>query len=130
LREPQMGSIVVDGPAGVDERPGNMRTRSKSIATRLARASVMAAVPVGNIEGTEHPSQSWSNGASDDFRLSISAEKSPSIYRYGSNDTFIDDKPGEPTLNRLLTTRRHRDSFRIARAVQQTTMAYSEVIHI
>lgn len=47
LREPQRGSIVVDGPAGVDEHPSNRRTRSRS---RLARAS---AVPVGNIEGTE-----------------------------------------------------------------------------
>jgi hypothetical protein len=48
LREPQRGSIVVDGPAGVDERPGNRRTRSRSAATRSAPA-----VPVGNIEGTE-----------------------------------------------------------------------------
>jgi hypothetical protein len=53
LREPQRGSIVVDGPAGVDERPANSRTRSRARGNRSARASVVPTVPVGTIEGTE-----------------------------------------------------------------------------
>lgn len=65
LREPQRGSVLFEGPGGVDERPGNRRmsrqpNQRNSYVTPEAGDNVRASVvPIDILDGGEETTVNW-----------------------------------------------------------------------